>query len=902
MPTPIVTPSPTATASTWQIGTYNAVNDSWTLALDLNDRATWFVKSYDVPQPEKVVSRSGNPRTQGERITNTRYKNRYITLTLLLRSTTTLAAIDTAIHNLEAALSNTPFMLRFAEAQAAQYSYAIVKSWVHSIPQDSLQRLAKVKTGITLVLECEPGLLGDKLYLDNLVVNPGFEAPSGPGVQAFNDPLATINSYTLVAGSAPTVAANVMTIPAAAQVAFGSPAWGALNIWQIRFKWVTGLTANFFAHYTDNSNFLLVQVTGTSLSIDHRIGGVDHTIVSSAPTLTNGNFYWMVFTQFPTVAGTAPNVQATVYNDSAGTFGAVVTNGVVGPVATFDAVTALAGRPNISASGAALQVGGAFSAVHLVSLFGPGAWMFGPIGSPSSISSGAWEQNSANTYPNGPVTSYGAARIDLAPAGTVEGGWFLFAGGASPSGTSAIPIQAAGNVIGWSVASKQAGLSVGAICEILFNEYNTSGTFLRSGGNTTVKGTSWTQYSGTYTTGANCAYISPILHVSDSTPGASANGTVWFDNVQVYNQTTTGQTSMPYCELRFTQSPARLLVSGLVGDMPTPAQAATCAVIALGNGVSNSAMTVNILLGRRNTVSDPWPLAGNILLTSPNCPPTLDSSSYGGWYSQGATATANPSGNLDNYASAFSVLQGIYYAVTRFYSTSVNPTKTTYQIQANETTTGLGPGNAGIVATPSIQAIKASNTWTHGVVGPITLPPFNGGAVRDLTRISVQSGFSWNDAGAPVGTMRANCYAFLPVDASLINLVCGVAASMYTGPNSVFQWLYLDGIAILVTPNTLPPVPTLNIGNMTNFPTTLNGVAIPSAATAVGTVPTNPNNFVELSLASLADPYLTLDPQLKQNGATVNELVCVTADNGVLGAVMPVLCQLAYIPRYLDPR
>ena len=32
---------------------------------------------------------------------------------------------------------------------------------------------------------------------------------------------------------------------------------------------------------------------------------------------------------------------------------------------------------------------------------------------------GAWEQNTANTYPGGPVVSQGAARLDVGPAGTV---------------------------------------------------------------------------------------------------------------------------------------------------------------------------------------------------------------------------------------------------------------------------------------------------------------------------------------------------------------------------------------------------------------------------------------------------------------------------------------------------
>ena len=64
-----------------------------------------------------------------------------------------------------------------------------------------------------------------------------------------------------------------MTLTAGARVAFGSPAWGALQTWQIRFKWVTGLTGNFHLHFTDANNTLVVTCSGTSLNIFHTVGG-----------------------------------------------------------------------------------------------------------------------------------------------------------------------------------------------------------------------------------------------------------------------------------------------------------------------------------------------------------------------------------------------------------------------------------------------------------------------------------------------------------------------------------------------------------------------------------------------------------------------------------------------------
>jgi hypothetical protein len=43
---------------------------------------------------------------------------------------------------------------------------------------------------IEIVFLARPGLRGDRITLDNLVTNPGFEAPSGPSVQVFGDSFA----------------------------------------------------------------------------------------------------------------------------------------------------------------------------------------------------------------------------------------------------------------------------------------------------------------------------------------------------------------------------------------------------------------------------------------------------------------------------------------------------------------------------------------------------------------------------------------------------------------------------------------------------------------------------------------------------------------------------------------
>ncbi len=98
------------------------------------------------------------------------------------------------------------------------------------------------------------------------------------------------------------------------------------------------------------------------------------------------------------------------------------------------------------------------------------------------------------------------------------------------------------------------------------------------------------------TTGASCAYASVLLGAQDSTTG-SANGTVAFDNAQVWNVTTTGQASMPYCELRSPNSPAQLVVSGLLGDLPAPAYVACGTYLASWAAGS----LLSLLAGRRGS-------------------------------------------------------------------------------------------------------------------------------------------------------------------------------------------------------------------------------------------------------------------------------------------------------------
>ncbi len=627
--------------------------------LDLNDGRAFTLAAPDgfsLSAPRRTLVAVGNIRTQGEAVSRGVYqRNRTARVRMTLGPLASYVSLTGALRTLLQWLDappGVPFTLQYQAPNASAPSYLDVVGCAHTLPLAEEQWLRLQLEPVEITFFVGPGLKGDRVTLQNLAPNPGFEQGSGPGVLAFSDGFASVNAYAVQAGSAPTVAANVMTIAASARVSFGSPSWSHLNQWQIRFKWATGLTGRFYLHRTDGSNYLRVDVSGTTIAVFHTIAGVVNTVGTSAISLTNGNFYWLRVTQFPWPGPSAivspPYLTANLFNDASGAVGSAVSGGsIAGPAA--DGVTALSGTPMIEALGVALQIGGAFASVHTVSLFGPGGWQCTPqAGAATGVSSGAWEQGASNMLSTGPVTSYGAARVDLAPAGTVDVEWRVYTGG-SPMGTWAIPVRSPGDSIGISVYSRSSGLGANATRKITVREYDASGSLLRTDtgwtpptltGNTA----SWPSapnLSGTYVTGANCAYLDVSLRVADTNAGQSANGTVWWEKTQVWNVTQCGA-SMPYCELRFPQSPAQLLVTGLLGDLPAPA---SCA---LGGFLSSlpTGGSLQLVVGRRGQFSAGAALVGPTYgyygtALSPQSTATLDATSYGGWYASLAALTGS---------------------------------------------------------------------------------------------------------------------------------------------------------------------------------------------------------------------------------------------------------------------
>jgi hypothetical protein len=653
-------------------------------ALDLNDGQTYTLLSPDgleLSPPRKTIIPTGNIRSQGERVTRAVYReNREAVARLILGPAASYAALIASVRQLvswaDAALA-TPITIKWQPPSASSPVYLDVTAAAHNIPADERDWTRLTLEPVELAFYVRPSLRGDRVWLQNLIMNPGFGAPSGPGVQVFSESFANANAYTQVAGSVPTVAGGVMTLAAGALVTYGSASWGAINQLRVRFQWVTGLVARFFLHFTNGSNYLSCRVTNGSNAfiLEQAIGGTLTTLASVTTALTSGNWYWLTLTQFPSVAGDPPLVAASLNADSAGALGGALYS--IGPAATADAVTALSGKAGFQASGASLALGGAFANVLTVALFGPGGWLFSSnLSSATGQASGAWEQNTASTYNGGPMTSWGAARVDLPPAGTVDAGWRLYGGGSPTGALGAIPVSAAGDTLQAAVWVKTSGLGANASLTLSLWEYDASGTQLRSTTLKTLSGNQvnqagWVQMSGAVAPGANCAYADVLLRVTDATSG-SAGGMVWWDNAQCWDQTVTGvgAGAMPYCELRFPQSPAQLVVSGLQGDLPSPA------LLAFGTYLASMALGTALLwaIGRRGQASANALLVGasvgfqpaNTGGVVPVISAALDASSYAGYY----LTTTLTSGGFNPRAFSFAAadMLGVYHLFSRAWT------------------------------------------------------------------------------------------------------------------------------------------------------------------------------------------------------------------------------------------
>jgi concanavalin A-like lectin/glucanase superfamily protein len=105
------------------------------------------------------------------------------------------------------------------------------------------------------------------------------------------------------AGTGMGTTSNTLTIPPATRIAFGSPVWGSIQNWSVRFRFTSGANYRFYLHFTDASNHLRARVLGTSLLLEQTIAGVTNTLGTATLALASNVWYWLTVTQFPSAPG-----------------------------------------------------------------------------------------------------------------------------------------------------------------------------------------------------------------------------------------------------------------------------------------------------------------------------------------------------------------------------------------------------------------------------------------------------------------------------------------------------------------------------------------------------------------------------------------------------------------------
>lgn len=716
-----------------------------------------------------------------------------------------------------------------------------------------------------------------------------------------------ISAHNTAKGGATGTISGAMSIPASARVQFGNAQWGAVAAWYVRFRWNSSTTLLRWAlHETDESNMIRVTFSAGTLAIAHVIGGVTNTLASGSVTLTHEAWYWLKVSLLPAPAGVSPLLIAQIFYDDNGVVGSQVASASLS-AATTDPITAMTGKPQIAVSGSAIVIGGA-SGGHTVALFGPGSW--GTViaaGSATGTASCAWDgvrneigqsglaTAGTQTYANGPVTSFASARIDAAPAGTFDAYWYLYSGG-SPGGTAAMPVLTVGDVVYAACQIKSSGLGNGATISLKYQEYDSSGSLLRSGTLQTFTVSAGVQsswavagssgLSGHWTTGASCAYVAILIEAADTTSG-SVNGTVWIDNVQVWDSTVAGATTMPYCELRFGNSPAQLLLSGLLGDVPAPA------ALYFGTWFSSvsSGAIFSFWAGLRARAGASAQLIG----VGQAFASSLSTSAYGGFLSSTTTST---SFNIPGWTVSQMLAgdhQGVYRLLYRIQTAQIAGNLSAmavqnYVAQSVNNSSGAGATMRGKLITPSFSASAAQQITDAGL---LSLPPTVYGTRSDLTTMAVQPAATWTDPNGAGIAATWNWLALLPADegASLMtgqitfptSLSAGIAQVFIDGLNAQLQRNDIDITGALYVSNTYTAAMRPDRAEST--------VGVSGASAAGGTI------GVDLGQDSIPQ----VDPTIKVGTTSgINQGLAIISD--VTGNVYPFSADVAYTPLFLYPR
>ena len=185
--------------------------------IDLNDGITFSLldgstgegDGLDWGTPTPNVLSSGNVRTTGKAVKARRYtENRTVKATMFWGQGASYATWISAIHNIvglcEGITAEKPAALQVQVTGASTPLYLDVLEAHVEVPYNEVLWQQLVETHVICTFTCKPHFRGPITTLQNLVVNPGFEAPSGPGVVVFSDAFANLNAYTTQSGSAPT--------------------------------------------------------------------------------------------------------------------------------------------------------------------------------------------------------------------------------------------------------------------------------------------------------------------------------------------------------------------------------------------------------------------------------------------------------------------------------------------------------------------------------------------------------------------------------------------------------------------------------------------------------------------------------------------------------------------------
>jgi hypothetical protein len=230
---------------------------------------------------------------------------------------------------------------------------------------------------------------------------------------------------------------------------------------------------------------------------------------------------------------------------------------------------------------------------------------------------------------------------------------------------------------------------------------------------------------------------------------------------------------MPWCDLWAGNSPAQLVVSGLLGDLPAPA------ALALGTYVSSlpAGGALTVYVGRKATTNPNAQYVGfSFAAFSPLWTPQgfaqLDPGSYGGFTSY---VTVNPGWNPRFTSMLTRDAVGVYHILARVKTAQTAPNLPNMTLRAvteqqTDAWYGLLSGSdlVGAWQGPYVAPFTQSNVWTLADAGQAILPPFPSGALSDPAQLYLIPRAQWSDTTAGGATGYTNWQTLLPVDGSLL--------------------------------------------------------------------------------------------------------------------------------------